>query len=43
VKRNEKRIASLAPIVWRTKVKPVDDKEDEADRKEVTVQVLQTA
>ena len=42
VKRNEKGIAIMAPIVWRRKVTPADD-EDEEERKEETALAFKTA
>lgn len=43
VKRNEKGIAIMAPIVWRKKVARVDEEEDGPDRQEETALVFKTA
>lgn len=42
VKRNEKGIAIMAPVVWRRKVTPAND-EDEEERKEETALAFKTA
>ncbi len=43
VKRNEKGIAIMAPIVWRKKVTQGDDKEEGPDRQEETALAFKTA
>ena len=43
VKRNEKGIAIMAPIVWRKKAMHADDAEDKQERKEETTLAFKTA
>jgi len=43
VKRNEKGIAIMAPIVWRKKVIHADDKEDKQEQVEETTLAFKTA
>ena len=43
VKRNEKGIAIMAPIIWRRKVMPANDEEDGPNHQEETVLTFKTA
>jgi antirestriction protein ArdC len=43
VKRNEKGIAIMAPILWRRKIMPEDDENDEQEREEETALAFKTA
>jgi antirestriction protein ArdC len=43
VKRNEKGIAIMAPIVWRKKVMPAGDEENRQERKEESILAFKTA
>ena len=43
VKRNEKGIAIMAPILWRRKITHTDDEEDESEHEEETTLAFKTA